>query len=194
MHHVNKPIPEKNKLEIEKKLNAMGDYVKMSYLQRGLESNLDFDTRKFVLLRLAGIYETRKMFLEAAKLVKGAAEINTTFKDKINEYMKTIELYIKGNNYEEADLVLGQAIAISNIKEKTDLKLRVKEFYNSHAKLLFQDDKRSQARHAYEKLLTLDISFSERFEIQKGLLEIYDKLGLISEYYALQRSMKDFAL
>jgi len=194
MHNVDKPIDEKKKQKIEKKLESMGDYVKMSYLQRALHSQIDFDSRKFVLVRLAGIYESRNMFLEAAKMIKNAAEINTTFKDKINDYVRAVELYIKGSNYDEADLVLAQGLALASKQEKDALKNRVKEFYKSQAKFLFNEDKRNQARLAYEKLLTLDISFSERLDIQKELLKVYDKLGLVKEYFAVKRSIEDFAL
>jgi len=67
-----------NRKEIEEKLQNVGDYVKMDFLQNCLRQQLDFDTRKFVLIKLAGAYELRRMFLAAAKLMKDAADINTT--------------------------------------------------------------------------------------------------------------------
>ena len=94
-----RPIDEKSKSQIEERLASMGDYVKMSYLQRALKSGLSLDTRKFVLFRLAGIYEARRMYNQAARMVKSAAEINTTFKEKIKDYIRSVELYIKAGNH-----------------------------------------------------------------------------------------------
>jgi len=189
MEKLERPIAEKTKSEIEKRLEGMGDYVKMSYLQRALKSGLDFDTRKFVLLRLAGIFEAKKMYLESARLVKSAGEINTTFKNKIKDYMKSIELYIKGGNYQDADIVFSQALALGSDREKKELKNKFKDTYMMQAKIYFNTGKRSQAKITYEKILTLDLSPSEKKEVQEELLEIYNKLGNVREYYSLKKWM-----
>lgn len=189
MHIIDKPVSEKTKAEIEKRLAGMGDYVKMSYLQRALNSKLDFDTRKFVLLRLAGIYEVRKMYLESARMVKSAAEINTTFKEKIKDYMKAVELLIKGNDYPGADRLFAQALALGNDKEKRELKSNFKDYYITQAKFYISNDKRNYAKIAFEKALSLDLSMEERKEIQKHLLELYKRLGQVRDYYALKDGM-----
>ena len=189
MRVVDKPISEMSKAEIEKKLDGMGDYVKMSYLQRALKSNLDFDTRKFVLIRLSGIYEVRKMFLEAAKTFKTAAEINTTFAQKMNDFMKVADLYIKGNDYVEADRMFAQALALASDKQKKELKNNFKNFYLTQAKIYLSNDKRNYARLAFEKCLTLELDAQEKTEVQNQLLELYNKLGLVRDYYNLKESM-----
>jgi tetratricopeptide (TPR) repeat protein len=189
MHSVSKPIQEKSKGEIEKKLDGMGDYVKMSYLQRALASRLDYDTKKFVLLRLAGIYEARRMFLEAAKMARSAAEINTTFKEKIQDFMKVVELYIKGGEYDEADRLFAQALALGSTQEKFEMKTNFRNYYIMQGKFFLSNDKRNYARLAFEKCLTLELDLSQKKEIQKYLLGLYDKLGLVKEYYALKGSL-----
>ncbi|MDP4039144.1 MAG: hypothetical protein Q8P57_01010 [Candidatus Pacearchaeota archaeon] len=186
MHRVDKPIPEKTRGEIEKKIAGMGDYVKMSYLQRALRSKLDYDTKKFVLLRLAGVYEARKMFLESARLVKSAGEINTTFKDKIKDYIKAVELNIKGGDFVEADRIFSQALALGNTQEKFEMKGQLKNFYITQAKLYLKLDRRNHAKLTCEKILTLDLNIGERNEIKKTLLELYNKLGNVREYYSLR--------
>lgn len=189
MHTVDKPIPEKTRAEIEKRLEGMGDYVRMSYLQRALNSGLNFDTKKFVLLRLAGIYEARRMFLESAKMTKVAAEINTTFKNKIKDYMKAVELYIKGGDYAEADRMFAHSLVLGNTKEKKELKTNFKDYYLTQGKFYLSNDKRNYARIALEKVLSLDLSIEDKKEVQEILLDLYDKLGLVKEYYALKRGM-----
>ena len=189
MRVIDKPIAEKSKGEIEKRLTDMGDYVKMSYLQRASRSGLDYDTKKFVLLRLAGIYEARRMFLEAAKMIKIAAEINTTFRDKIRDYMKAVELYIKGGSYTEADNLFSQALALGNSKEKHEIKKNFKSYYLNQGKFYLNNDKRNYAKVVFEKALTLDLDMNERKEVQEHLLGLYDKLGLVREYYSLKNSV-----
>lgn len=189
MEKLERPITEKTKSEIEKRLSEMGDYVKMSYLQRALKSGLDFDTRKFVLLRLAGIYEAKKMYLESARLIKSAGEINTTFKDKIKDYMRSIELYIKGLSYGEADIVFSQTLALGSDREKKELKNKLKDFYMTQAKIYFDAGKRYNAKKTYEKILTLDLNSNEKKEVQEKLLDLYNKLGNVRDYYSLKNSI-----
>jgi hypothetical protein len=86
MHVIDKPITERTRAEIDAKIKTMGEYVKMSYLQRAIKSQLDFDTRKFVLLELTKIYEQKGMFLDAAKTIRAAADITTTYKEKIGQF------------------------------------------------------------------------------------------------------------
>jgi len=161
----------------------------MDYLQRALKSGLDFDTRKFVLLRLAGIYEAKRMFNEAARLIKSSADINTTYAGKINDYMKSVELFIKSGNFDEADIVFKQALACGNNKEKEEIKTNLKSYYVSQAEIYLGLDKRNHAKKTYERILKLELNPNEKLEIQKKLLDLYQRLGLIREYSVLKGSM-----
>ena len=189
MHRVDKPISEKSKGEIERELEGKGDYVKMSYLQRALKSKLDFDTKKFCMLRLAGIYEARRMYLESARLIKTSADINTTYKAKIGDFMKSVQLYIRGGNYAEADLVFRQTLALGNDREKEEMKNNFKSYYMTQAKFFLSNDRRNYSRIVFEKVLSLNLSVHEKKEVQEHLLGLYGKLGMIREYYKLKKSM-----
>ncbi len=182
-------IKERNRQEIEAKLAGMGDYVRMDYLQRALKSGLDFDSRKFVLLRLTKIYEERKMFLEAARLMRAAADINTTFKSKGSDYMKSVKLLIKGGDFDEAERVLKQALTCGNEPDKAEMKNQFKKYFTEQAQNYTNIDKRNQAKKVYEKMLSLNLSGNEKAQIQGKLLELYEKLGLVKEYYNLKKTM-----
>tara|TARA_Y100000310_G_C20660824_1_gene804662 strand:+ start:1683 stop:2240 length:558 start_codon:yes stop_codon:yes gene_type:complete len=173
--------------EIEEKIKGMGDYVRIDYLSRCLDRGLDLDTRKFVLVRLAGLYEARKMFSEAAKLLKAAATINTTIKAQIQDFLKSGELFIKGGIFEDADASFSKALALANTREKSEIKYFSKEAYKTQAKNYLNVDKRSNAVKTYEKLLRMDLDVGEREEVKKMLLELYSKLGKIREFYALEK-------
>ena len=105
MHVVDRPIIERTRIEIDAKIRTMGEYVKMSYLQRAAKSQLDFDTRKFVLLELTKVYEQKGMFLDAARVVRAAADITTTFKEKIGQLMRSVDFNIRGSNFTEAERI-----------------------------------------------------------------------------------------
>lgn len=174
---------------MQAKLTKMGDYVKIDYLQRALGSGLDFDSRKFALLELSRLYEGKGMYSEAGKMMKNAAEINTTFKAKLQDYMKSVELYVRSGLYQDADFVFAQALALATDREKPELKIAMKNYYLTNARSYLKADKRTPARKIYEKLLTLDLNPSEKQEVQKELLTLYERLGAIRDYYKLKESM-----
>ncbi len=182
-------VQERSRQEIQAKLAKMGDYVKIDYLQRALGSGLDFDSRKFALVELSKLYESKGMYSEAGKMIKNAAEINTTFKAKMQDYMKSVELYVRGGLYQDADFVFAQALALATDREKPELKVAMKNFYMTNARAYLKADKRTPARKIYEKLLTLDLNPSEKQEVQKELLVLYEKLGAIRDYYKLKEGM-----
>jgi tetratricopeptide (TPR) repeat protein len=182
-------IKESGRKEIEAKLATMGDYVKIDYLARCLQQNLDFDTRKFVLLTLSKLYESRNMYAEAAKLMRGAADINTTFQGKIGDFLKSAELYSRAGVFDEADISIQKALASANTSQRPLIKKQQKEYYMTQAKLLMQKDKRTNAMKAYEKILALELSPQEKTEVQNILMGLYEKLGKVREFYNLKRSM-----
>src|SRR3989344_6825246 len=147
---------------VEEKISTMGDYVKIGYLTSCLKQSLDFDTRKFVLTTLSSLYENKRMYLDAGKMMSYAAEINTTFNGKISDFLKSTEFFIKGGEYDEADMSFKKAIALGNISQKAEMKKRVKELYKSQAGDFLVRDKRKNAVEAYEKLLSMELGESEK--------------------------------
>ena len=178
-----------NKKDIEMKLVNVGDYVKMDYLQQCLKKHLDFDTKKFVLTKLSGIYESRKMFLEAGRLIRIAADINTTFDNKVNDFLKSSELFVKAGSFDESDVSIAKAIAIANDRQKVFIKIKMKDFYKAQALEFLRRDKRKHALETYEKLLTFDLDYLEKKDVQTNLLSLYKQLGQIDDYFSLNRSM-----
>ncbi|MDO8460213.1 MAG: hypothetical protein Q7S74_03835 [Nanoarchaeota archaeon] len=184
-------VVESTRVEIEKKIAPMGDYVKMEYLSQCLKQSIDFDTRKFVLSKLAALYESRGMFLEAGKLVRNAADIHTNFQAKINEFVKSGELFVKAGNYDEADISFRRALSDATPLQRKEIKDKIKKIYISQAKSYGTKDKRKHAMKVYEKLLTLDINLTERKEVQTTLMQIYENLGKIKEFYAMKRALEN---
>ena len=49
-------VKEKNRREIEERLGKMGDYVKIDYLISCLKRDLDFDSKRFCLIKLSFMF------------------------------------------------------------------------------------------------------------------------------------------
>lgn len=183
-------VKERNRREIEARLNGMGEYVKIDYLSSCLKQQLDFDTRKFVLLELADVYESKRMFSDAGKIIQNAAAINTTISGKISDFVKAGNLFVRGGNFDEADSVFDKALATcANDEQRRDVKKTKRNLYKSQAEFYFTVDKRKNAMTAYEKLLSLDLDMQEKREAQEKLLLLYEKLGKIRDYYNLKKTI-----
>lgn len=182
-------VKERNKREIEAKLSTLGDYVKIDYLASCLQQNIDFETRKFVLIELAKLYESKSMYAEAGKLMRNAADINTTFIAKISDFMKSADLFARAGKFDEADLSISKALASASSKEKAEIKSKQKLMYMAQADSMIKKDKRKQAMDAFEKLLTLDLNQTEKLNVQNTLLGLYEKLGRVREYMNLKKGM-----
>ncbi|MEM4271593.1 MAG: hypothetical protein QXD13_00675 [Candidatus Pacearchaeota archaeon] len=175
--------------EIDDKLKKSGDFVKLDFLSSCLKKQMDFDTKKFVLLKLAELYSERKMFAEAGKMMRAGAEINGTYEGKMNDFIKSGELFAKAGNFDEADVSFTKALGSATEMQRAKIKTAKKTAYFAKAKELMQRDRRSHAMEAYEKLLLMDLNPIEKHEVQNALLQIYEKLGKVKEFYALKAGM-----
>lgn len=165
----------------------MGDYMRLEYLSSCLKNHLDFDTRKFVLVKLSGLFETKGMFLDAGRMMKSAAEINTNKQSKINDFVKGAELFIRGGDYDKAEISMRKALSLADEKQTTEIKNSVKEFYKTQARSCIEKNKRKQAVEVYEKYLTMQLDETEREEIRKKLLNLYEEIGDFVKYGNLKK-------
>ena len=86
-----------SKSEIQEELQRKGDFVGIDYLTNILEEKLPIDIKKFICFKLAGIYEKKFMFKDAAKMFDHVALISVAFSEKIKHHIREAELYIKSN-------------------------------------------------------------------------------------------------
>jgi len=179
-------VKEMTKEDIEKKFRDMGDFVKMDYLSSCLKNRLDYDTRKFVMVKLSGLYEEKKMFAEAAKMMLSAAEINVTYQNKINDFVKACELFIKAGDYGSSESSMKKALALASEKQRDEIKNSVKEFYKTQARSLMENDKRKSAIELYENFFRTGLEETDS-ESKEKLLKLYDSLGMIKEYKRLSK-------
>lgn len=184
-------IKEANRKDVEAKLATMGDYVKIDYLVQLLKGNLDYDTRRYVLLELAKLYKDKGMIAEAARLVNNAAEINTTYDGMMRDHSVAMQLFIKAGKYDEADSAMNKAMAsCNNETQKNALRAKRKEVLKAQAEEMLKKDKRKLAMLAYEKIASLpELTIDEKKDVQNQLVKLYEKLGKVKEFYGIKRGM-----
>lgn len=181
-------VQEKTRGEIEQKLNVMSDFLKMEYLESCIKQFREFDVKRFCSMKLAELYEGRNMFSEAARHASAAADMATTFSEKIHAYMKETGLWIKAGHYERADESLRKGLSSANTREKFEMKHAVKNLYKKQAEAYERAARNSNALKVYQKLLELSDD-AEKRGIKMKLLVFYEKLGKIREYTLLKNQL-----
>jgi len=178
---------ELSKSDIEEKLVGRGDFVQMDYLSKLLKEKLHRDTKKFVYLKLIEIYEKKGMLNDVAKIYEGIASISIAFSEQIKNHLKATEYYIKAGFFDKADYSMRKALNEANSVEKNEINFTVKDFYKRQAEEYERELKRNHATKIYEKLLEMSITDQERKEIKEKLMELYEKLGRLKEFYAMKK-------
>ena len=186
-------VQERTRGEVEQKLGMMSDFLKMEYLETCIKQHRDFDIKKFCNLKLADLYASRNMFLEAARNAAAAAEKAATFKEKVQAYMKETSLWIRAGQYERAEESFRKALASGNTQEKFEMKMAIKELYLKQAQAYEKALRNANALKIYQKLLEISDE-TEKIEIKKKVLDLYKKLGKIREYSVLKANLEGRAL
>lgn len=180
---------EMTKSEIEKELQGKGDYVQIDLIRRLLKENIATDTRKFALLKLVAIYETRKMFSEASDLYGKLSELAMNSSERSSILIKEVEDYVKSGFFDMADLVMNKLLSETvKYTDKAKTTSSIIGFYKTQAEVYEKEKRRSKAVEIYEKLLTMKISDSEKAEAKDKLLKLYNGLGMIDKYMKLKES------
>jgi len=178
---------EMTKAEIERELEGKGDYVLIDNITRFLKENLPVDIRRFIYSRLSGIYERRKMFSDAADIYAKIAELSMNVNERVENYVKETECYIKAGFFDRADNAIRKIIGEAKPAERGKIMLSIKEFYKDQAKIYEKEKRRSMAVKTYEKILSLNISEEEKEGINQKLTGLYKELGMVKRYMLLKK-------
>ncbi len=180
-----------SKSEIEEVLKKTGDFVQIDHLTRFLKTNPPIDIKKFVYTKLAGIYEKRSMFGEAAIMFDQLATNALTLPDKIKNYIQEAEMYVRAGMFEKVDDTVKKAIKEASASDRSEIYLKIKECYKRQAEIYENAMRRSYAVRVYQKLLEMNLNSSEREEIKKKLLNLYEKLGKFEDIRKLDQPTKN---
>ncbi|MEM3405880.1 MAG: hypothetical protein QW117_02840 [Candidatus Pacearchaeota archaeon] len=172
--------------EIDEKLKTMSDFLKLEYLEEISKKQNSLEVNKYVRKKLAELYANKGMYSNAARHYEVLAELSVTFKEKIEAYLKEVEMWIKASDYVTADDILKRALSNANSSEKEKIKKTVKEMYKNQALFYEKRNERNKALKIYEKLYSIETDSNEKELLKNKLLELYEKTGKVREYMSLK--------
>lgn len=180
--------------EIESALKSFsGDMVRIEYLENCLKQlGLANDVSRFCHLKLADLYAYKLMWNLAAKNMDNAADKATTYKDKLNYYLKEIDFLVNSNDYLMMDKAFKKAILCgSTPQEKENIKLNLKGSLLRRAAEFEAKNKRSSAALIYEKLLDMNylLNDEERKQLMGKIAAIFSKIGRIKDAMRYEQMM-----
>jgi tetratricopeptide (TPR) repeat protein len=183
---------EKTLPEIEMKLNQFGgDMIRIEYLENCLKQILPNDAKRFCHLKLAEAYANRLMWGLAAKNMDGAADCATTYKDKIDFYLKEIAYLIKIGDYLLIDKAAKKALLCGNNAERENIKSYIKRVLAVQAQEYEKKMKRSNAAQIYEKLIEMPITTAEeKKQYMQKVAELNSKLGRLKDAMRYEQMLK----
>lgn len=182
-------VLEKNRDEIEAKINNMSDFVKMEYLESCLKKLPDVNVSKYCYKKLSELYEKKIMYSEAAKYIAKFGEVCVGVKEKISAIIKEAELLIKAGQYDAAVYLYKKAMSFADTTGKFEIKRNMIAFYKQEAGILEKSNRGTAALKIYEKIIHY-VPDIEKPEIKKKMLVLYQNLGRISEYIKLKKEIE----
>jgi len=176
-------VKERTFQEVKAKYESLAtDLIKMEYLEstlRGPDSSIDI--KNFAYSCLATLYERRLMFDKAGKAMAMKAGYDTTFREKIETYLKAAEYYAKAQQLMIAEDMFVRASREGNAEQQARVALTRKNIYLSIAAELEKKGRMTNAAKFYEQLLSMKLDELEKSLIKKKLLEYYTKMGRFND-------------
>lgn len=182
-----------SKSEIEKFLESRGDFMQIDYLVSLLKREHPLDVKKYISLRLAGIYERKRMFSDAARVMDALAIMSIAFSEKIRFHIREAEFFARDGEFEKADRAMRKAMNQANSVEREEIYAVMKDFYKKLGEEYETQIKRNTATKIYERLLMMRMTDTEKKEIQERLIELYEKLGKFREAKRIEGLGKSIA-
>lgn len=177
-----------SRAEIDRELEGKGEYIQIDLLNKFIDEKPGILIKKYAYTQLAKIYQSKKMFKDAAKNYECLAILSVAFTDKVKYFLIAAEFYIKDGVFNEADSAMKKAMQEANSFEKGEIYHSIKKYYKNQAQEFESQRKINKASVIYEKLLSMKITNQEEVEIRKKLLELYEKLGKFKEYNILDKN------
>jgi tetratricopeptide (TPR) repeat protein len=182
-------ILERNKSEVQAKAEKMSDFLRMEYLENCTKKFMDKEILRYCFQELSRLYERNAMYPDAIKYLAKYEEISVTNREKIQAYLKEIELLVKAGLYDRIEFAHKKAKDIATPKEINEINEKIIQLLKDEGAKYDRLNKYTPATKAYEKLLQL-LRPEEKTEIKKRLVFLYNKLGRVRESIELERELQ----
>jgi tetratricopeptide (TPR) repeat protein len=177
-------VKERTIEEVAEKLLGMSTVLnKISYLESVLKSGVaeDLKAKRFIWSKLARLYEDRKMFDRAARAFSSLAGIELMFRDKMDSYVMSAEMFCFAGKIQDAEEMFNLAVRGADEVGRQKVLLARKNVYFKFAKDFEKRGKRGNAVKFYEKLNTMKLDEVEKEEVLRVLKISYNALGMFRE-------------
>ncbi len=181
-------VLEKTKAEIEARASKMSDFLKMEYLEDCSKKFSDIEILRLCFAELSKLYEKNVMYPEAIKYIEKFQEVCISTREKIQAFVREIELLIKGGYYDRVNFAYNKLLEIATPKEVFEIENKIIAMYKSEAEKFEKTNKNTLALKVYERLVKA-VKDSEKPEIKKKILVLYKKLGKVRESLELEREL-----
>lgn len=181
-------VKERNFQDVKSKFDTLAtDLNKMEYLESAIKmSDCTIDVKKFAFTNLAELYLRRMMYDKAAKAMYAKAGYETTYREKIDSYLKAGEYNAKAGNIIGADDMFLRAVREGNSEQQPKILLARKNIYMAVAA---EQEKKARMSHAvkfYEHLLTMKLDDLEKSLVKKKLIDHYKRVGRFNDAKAVE--------
>lgn len=164
--------------QLKEKLKSMRtNFNKSAYLESAFKKDLSLEIKRFILENLSAIYTQDRMYAKAAKALSNKARFDTTFKEKIDSYIRSAELFCKTGSIEDAEEMFSRAAREANEVERLDIIKKRKEIYFSSLQGLEKQGKRASTLKFYERLIKMKLTPEEKEGVKEKLVKTYKILG-----------------
>lgn len=181
-------VLEKTRSEIEARAAKMSDFLKMEYLESCLKKFTDIEIQRFCYQELSRLYEKNVMYPESIKYIIKFQDVCISKREKMQAFIKEIELTIKGGMYERLDFAYKKINEFGSSEDLHEARRKVSELLLLEGSKYEKQNKFSYAVKAYEKVIPLLID-NEKLEAKKRLCNAYKRLGRVRESLELEREL-----
>ena len=179
---------ELTKEAIVARLNTfLSDEKRIEWLEKISERPLDKETKKFVFILIAKLYEKKQMFNSALNYYSMASSLVEKFKEAIPLALKIAQLYVRLFNFSYAEDYLRKALSFASSKEQGKIKEAYFNFYLEEAKAYEARKRYRKAIKFYEYLANKDIN---KLEMLNKIAELYDKAAMPLEASKIKQQIK----
>ncbi|MCX8194066.1 MAG: hypothetical protein N3G19_01760 [Candidatus Pacearchaeota archaeon] len=150
---------------------------KQEYLEAVLKKPQSTEVKISALVALAELFVNKKWFALAARNYCYAADLASTFREKMDLYFKGAVLYLQASDYLAAEDNFRKVLVLAANKDRDSLKQKILALYLNQATNFEKSRQLTKAIAAYNRILMMKLPFEKINEIRLKLIELYEKIG-----------------
>ncbi|MEM4152825.1 MAG: hypothetical protein QXK80_01765 [Candidatus Pacearchaeota archaeon] len=177
--------------ELLQQLRAQPSEVKkQEYLEAILKKPQSIEVKICALLALAELFANKKWFALAAKNYCYAADLASTFREKMDLYFKGAVFYLQAGDYLAAEDNFRKVLVLAANKDRDAIKQKIMTLYLNQATNFEKSRQLTKAITVYNRILMMKLPSEKINEIKLKLIELYEKIGKPIEANQIRAQMQ----